>query len=195
LISLCDIAAIVAHYGDRLDWSQVEARAEEWNATFYIRVTLELAARLLAVPIPASRLAALRQDDGDDSILALAKERIMEEQGAVRAAADFRVRCRRRGARGTLAAVREALSARSAAASGTASPGRGGRTPPLSRFRALARDYIPLAWSLVRHPRSVAAVTERESRKSMLDSWCSPERGETEFGYIRSDITLSADEV
>src|SRR5262249_53134843 len=107
LISLCDIAATVAHYGDRIAWSQFQARAAEWNADSDAFVTLALAAELLAVPVPPSTLAAIRRYEEDDSLLELARERILEEKGPVRAAADLRLRCIRRGSRATFEALRK----------------------------------------------------------------------------------------
>src|SRR4030095_1722650 len=31
LIALCDIAAVTAYYGDRIDWPRLEARAAAWG--------------------------------------------------------------------------------------------------------------------------------------------------------------------
>src|SRR5262249_27738495 len=90
----------------------------------------------------------------------------LEEKGAVRAAADFRLRCIRRGSRATVEAFRKRVS-RKEVEKDSAS-----RSPLWSLLSA----HLPLAWSLLRHPRAVAAVMKREARNTPLDLWFSPPR-------------------
>ena len=158
LISLCDIAAIVAFHGERIDWSAVAERAAAWRAGGYVAVVLGLTAELLRCPIPRSLFDALGAAPGDGEMLALARARTLEEKGALGEAAELGVRWKRSGSKARLADAGRRLAA-------VKSP---------SRFaRRAARDAASL-WTWVRHPVTAAAVARREARASALDEWCSP---------------------
>ncbi len=174
VIALCDIAATVSHYDGRLDWAKVEARATESGASEYAFVPLRLAADLMGAGVPPSILASLRGSGGNDRTLALARERILEEKGDVRGAAELRLRWGRRSPAGRVAAVRRALSPETATRHHRATIEPAGRHfPYLARLMDLLRQYGRWLWALARHPRWVSAVVEREERKAQLDSWCS----------------------
>jgi hypothetical protein len=159
LIALCDIAAVTAFHRQRIDWEQLERRATEWRAASHVAVVLGLAADLLEAAIPPSVLASLGGSPGVSDLLALARERTLEHKGTMGEAGEVRLRWRRRVPRENWAMIGRSLS-----------PG----PTPVTLVRRLL-DYVPLAWSLVRHPRAVDAIARRQADKSKLDAWCSPE--------------------
>jgi len=174
VIALCDIAAAISHYDGGVDWSRVQARAAEFGASEYAFVPLHLAADLMGAGVPASALAGLRRSGGDDRTLELARERILEEKGDVRGAAELWLRWRRRGLGRRAAAVQRALLPGTVGKRRRALPTATGPRPLyLAHLADLFRCYGPWLWALARHPRLVSAVVEREERKSQLDSWCS----------------------
>ena len=174
VIALCDIAAAVARYEGPLDWAKVQALAVKCGASEYLFVPLQLAAELMGADVPPSTLAGLRGSDGDDRMLELARERILEEKGDVRAAAELRLRWRRRRVGGRLAAVQRAFLPETATNRHRDRPrGRGSRPRYLAHLAGLFCRYGPWLWALARHPRLVWAVVEREEGKPGLDAWCS----------------------
>jgi hypothetical protein len=167
LIPLCDIAAVTTRYGDRIDWAQLGTRAAEWGAAPYVAVALNLASELVGAAVPASIPAELRGSQGDSDLLDLARERVLEEKGTLRMAAELRLRWRGSGAKERIEALRRIFWPKTVTGNGSAKP-----PSPVSLGTRLGR-YFPLTWALLRHPRAVAAVARREARKSRLDSWCS----------------------
>ncbi len=174
VIALCDIAAVVAHYEGRLDWAKIQALAVKSGASEYLSVPLQLAAELMGAGVPRTALASLRGPGGDEGAVDLARERILEEKGHIRGAAELRLRWRRRRVGGRAAAVRRALLPEAAEKRRRAAAGsKDSRPPYLAHLAGLLRRYGPWLWALARHPRQVSAVVEREEGKSGLDSWCS----------------------
>ncbi|MEZ4726581.1 MAG: nucleotidyltransferase family protein [Caldilineaceae bacterium] len=57
---LCDVDAIVRHYGAVLDWDRLVARAKAWQWHNGVFLGLYLAQQLLATPIPSAALQALQ---------------------------------------------------------------------------------------------------------------------------------------
>jgi len=166
LISLCDIAAVTAFHRPRIDWEQLEQRATEWRAASHVAVVLGLAADLLEAAIPGSVLTCLGGSPGVSDLLALARERTLEQKGTIGEAGEVQLRWRRRVPREKWAVIARTLA-------------------PEATSVSLARrllGYVPLAWSLVRHPRAVNAIARRQADKSKLDAWCVPEgyRGQPE---------------
>jgi hypothetical protein len=170
LLFLVDIAAAITHYGDRIDWARLEARAAEWGAGPHVSVALRLASELLGAGVPARTLEKLRPSSPDDDLIDLARERVLEEKGPLRKAAELRLRWRESGSRERRDALRRVL--RPAAMNGNGSA----KTPlPVPVGERIGR-FLPLTWTLLRHPRAVAAIVRREAKKSRLDSWCSEAR-------------------
>lgn len=60
---LCDVDAIVRHYGATLDWDRLVARAKAWQWHNGVFLGLHLAHQLLATPIPPTTLQALQPAD------------------------------------------------------------------------------------------------------------------------------------
>lgn len=59
LHQLCDIHALITHYGGALDWSKVIAYTREQRVSYQIYYALYFARELLGTPVPAAILAEL----------------------------------------------------------------------------------------------------------------------------------------
>jgi hypothetical protein len=59
LRQLCDIAAVVRHHGDALDWHVVSARAKAWRVERCVWLALATAQRLLDARVPAAAMEDL----------------------------------------------------------------------------------------------------------------------------------------
>ncbi|MCE7982690.1 MAG: hypothetical protein DYG89_16015 [Caldilinea sp. CFX5] len=57
---LCDLDAIVRHFGATLDWQQVCQRAQDWGWARGVYLALHLAQKSLGTPIPATVLQTLQ---------------------------------------------------------------------------------------------------------------------------------------
>jgi hypothetical protein len=175
LIALCDIAAAIAYYGDRIDWAQLEKRAAEWRAGAQAYVSIQLAVELLAARVPSATLSNLAKQGCDNDLLRLARERLLEEKGPIREAADLLLRWRRRGRTGGGEAVRRAFLPDAVTH---------GRTNLDFRYpfhlKSLLARYASAIWVFARHAKAVGALAEREAAKTRLDAWCSPKSNTSE---------------
>ena len=77
---LCDIAEIMRHYRNEIDWDQVVWRAHQWKASRYIFLTLYITGRLLAADVPDNVLDRLRPDDFNPNVLSWAVEQTLAEK-------------------------------------------------------------------------------------------------------------------
>lgn len=59
LVSLCDIAAVIARAGGALDWDRLRETASAWRAGRLAHLPLLLASRLLGAPVPEGVIEAL----------------------------------------------------------------------------------------------------------------------------------------
>jgi hypothetical protein len=75
----CDIATVAAAGATTLDWPAVAARAQLWQADRGTYLALRLARDWLAAPIPPAVLAALQPAEFDESVLAVARTRVLAE--------------------------------------------------------------------------------------------------------------------
>jgi Uncharacterised nucleotidyltransferase len=162
VIALCDIAAFISSYGGRLDWTRFERLAAAGGASRYASIPLHLAAELMGADVPTPVLASLRASEADDGILELARERILEEKGDIRGAAQFLLRWWQRNRQDRAEIFKRAL----ARAGPNSSSG--------ARLPGLLKRYVPWIWALARHPGRVSRVVGREARKAKLDTWCAP---------------------
>jgi hypothetical protein len=64
----CDIAAVIAHDPDSIDWDAVCERSVRWRWSRGVYVALTLAARLVGAEIPAGVLSRLRASDSADAV-------------------------------------------------------------------------------------------------------------------------------
>ncbi len=80
---LCDIDAICSHFGPRLDWELVVARAQQWGWGPGVYLALQLAHDLLAAPAPPAVLTALAPAAAIDQVR-MAKHALGIRQAAAR---------------------------------------------------------------------------------------------------------------
>ena len=74
---LYDIAALTGFYGGRLDWLQLQSRAEQWNFSKGLFLVLHLASALLDAAVPGDFMDQLRPPDFTPQLDALARERVL----------------------------------------------------------------------------------------------------------------------
>jgi hypothetical protein len=170
LLFLVDIAAVIARYESLIDWGRLKTRAAEWNAQPHVSVTLRLAVELLGAAVPASTLESLTRVSPDGELYDLVRERLLEEKGRLRMAAELRLRWRRSGFREKTDVLRRVVWPKATMENGSA------KAPPTIRVAERLGRYVPLTWTLLRHPRAVTAIVRREARKARLDSWCATAR-------------------
>jgi hypothetical protein len=70
----CDIAEAVCHYGPRLDWEQVAARAHRWGWSRGTYLALHLAKEMVGADVPDSALNDLRPADVNGGAVQAARE-------------------------------------------------------------------------------------------------------------------------
>jgi hypothetical protein len=74
LRSCCDIAAIINHYADEVDWHQLQTRALNWGGGKYLYLALHLSKEILRAKIPDEILCALKPDYLPEEIMNEAKK-------------------------------------------------------------------------------------------------------------------------
>ncbi|HRJ42452.1 MAG: nucleotidyltransferase family protein [Caldilineaceae bacterium] len=75
----CDVAAIIRHFGEALDWSLVMARARNWQAQRGVYLALRLAQEMVGAAVPEVVLAGLRPADLDEAIVAAARSQTFSD--------------------------------------------------------------------------------------------------------------------
>jgi hypothetical protein len=161
LLPICDVAAVIESHRESLSGKELAARANESGCAGPAKVMLEIAADLLGAEAPAGGLDALEANGDQELDARQVRERILEERGEPREAAEFQLRWQARGWRQRLLAAMHVLQG---AFHGQASSGR----------RGVAGRYAGWMWSLLRRRGNVEAIAGREAAKSSLDSWCAP---------------------
>jgi hypothetical protein len=74
---LCDIAEVIKHYGEKIDWKKAAARSSEWEMNPCTYVGLRLASNLLDAAIPERRLEDLRPVDLKNEVISWAMESVL----------------------------------------------------------------------------------------------------------------------
>lgn len=65
LRNLCDIAEVLRHYGDEIDWKSLGERARRFGTGKYVYSTLLVTEKLFGAELPREGLAQLDHDDND----------------------------------------------------------------------------------------------------------------------------------
>lgn len=68
LRNLCDIAEVLLHYGDEIDWTYLGERTRRFGVGKYVYSTLLVAEKLFGATLPHGGLARLEHDDNDTEI-------------------------------------------------------------------------------------------------------------------------------
>ena len=170
---LCDIAHVVEHYNNTIDWMEFRARSYQWGVAPYVYLALYLAKELLSAVIPGALLADFEPAGFDRAVTHWAKERILENcessSNVVQLCwKDHRVRDR-------LAALGTALSPAVVAQSyGVAQDSN--RIPLYyypQRIKYLLTQYGPLIWQLITGDQKTRIALEREDNQLRLTKWLS----------------------
>ena len=72
----CDIAETIRHYGNEIDWKQLQLRSERSGAARCVYLTFRLARELLGASVPDDLMKAIKPGDFDERFMLLARERI-----------------------------------------------------------------------------------------------------------------------
>ena len=76
LRNLYDICKTLQHYEGEMDWGLVQLRTRQWGMGKCVYLTLRLAKELLGVILPDGLMEALKPNDFDERLIALAKEQV-----------------------------------------------------------------------------------------------------------------------
>jgi hypothetical protein len=107
ILPICDVAAFLESCRDSLSGEELAARGNESGCAGPTKVMLEIAADLLGSEAPASALAALETKGDRELDASQVRERILEERGELRGAAEFRLRWQARDWRAKIFGRRE----------------------------------------------------------------------------------------
>lgn len=166
LRSLCDIAAIAARHGSRLDWDALCARAREWKAGRFVYLALRLAADLPGARIPDTALALLRPGDFNEAIACEAARRVLGGE-------DRRAAIRRPG----MFAPSRGLGAKTSYVLGRIFPHPGEMARIYSLPASSPRVYL-------RYPRRLASLLSRyPALYARFFLYLLTRRGADPFGY------------
>jgi hypothetical protein len=73
----CDIAAVIARVGDRLDWPGLAERADAWGWRRGVYLSLRLAGELVGAAVPPEALTGLRPGGVDDAVATAARDHLL----------------------------------------------------------------------------------------------------------------------
>ncbi len=69
LLMLLDLVEVARHYGERIDWTLLGARARAWGVSRAVYVMMRLAVDWLGAPVPREALEGLRPEGLDESVV------------------------------------------------------------------------------------------------------------------------------
>lgn len=78
----CDIAHLIQHYGETLDWGTVQQRAEAWGWERGVYLALRVAQELVGADVPGDVLRQLEPFDFDETVVATARNQIFTSMTA-----------------------------------------------------------------------------------------------------------------
>jgi hypothetical protein len=170
--ALCDIAVLVHHDGARLNWQEVQARAELWRIRPYVYVVFSLAAELVGAPIPTWIVEVLRPPSFDDRLLGWVRDEMVTTLDEANMQAQLLRLWNGRGMAAKVAVVRELLTSEERARGDDELPAA--RTQYGSVVRRgveLLRHYGPQVVHLLRED---VALRPLAARKERLAEWLAP---------------------
>jgi hypothetical protein len=174
LRAFCDIAATIRHYGDEMDWEQLQLAAHRWRAKRYVYLTLYLARELLEAPVPEKVLNVLEPDDVVPRLVAWAKEQAFADTGnspPIRNLA--RVWEARRLQDKVSAYIKAVFPSPQAMTLLYSLPPRSNRVYlyyPV-RLKDLLFKYGRIAWRMLRHDKEALTLVTREGKTNALMDW------------------------
>ncbi len=73
---LYDISETIRHFGNEIDWKQVQLRSGQWGEAKCVYLTFRLARELMGASVPDELMIAIKPGDFDERFMVLARERI-----------------------------------------------------------------------------------------------------------------------
>ena len=170
--AFCDIAEVITHSGQNIDWQLVLQRARQWQIDPFVYVPLHLVQRLLGADVPEWVLDALHPEDFDERTLDAAMREVLEDRQSASLFSDFfQIRYGHSLAE-RAAAIRKAFShAAIARRYGLAANSMAIYRHYPQRLRDLARDYGFELWRLMRHGDE---AVEKADGRARLAKWLEP---------------------
>jgi len=80
--SCCDIAAIINHYKQEIDWERLQRLAYEWGAEKYLYLTLRLSQEILGAAVPQDILQNLQPKPFHESLFLESQKRVISAKAA-----------------------------------------------------------------------------------------------------------------
>lgn len=85
LLHFCDIAKVIQHYQDELEWEKLRCRISQWGVAKPVYLTLHLVRELLQAAVSDEFLDKIRPHDFDREMITWAREQIFNYKSAPRA--------------------------------------------------------------------------------------------------------------
>jgi hypothetical protein len=174
---LCDIAHVVKHYNNALDWTEFRNRAFEWRVAPYVYLVLHLAKELLDARIQSSFLNGLEPAGFDRAVILLAKERLLDCESSSISHNLVQLCWSGRRFRDRLAALGNAFASDIVAQSYSL-PQHSTRILYYypERIIYLITRYGPLLWQLVSGDQKTRGALEKGDRQLRLTNWLSSDQ-------------------
>lgn len=172
---LCDIAHVVEHYNNAINWMEFRTRSSQWGISPYVYLALYLAKELLDARIPRSFLDGFELAGFDRDVINLAKERVLDCQYSPISPNVVQLSWKGRRFRDRLAALGNALAPEVVAQSyGLPRDSKriALRYYPL-RIKYLVTRYGPLLYQLVSGDKKTRVALEKEDNQLRLTKWLS----------------------
>jgi Uncharacterised nucleotidyltransferase len=170
---LYDIAALTSYWGERLDWLQLQQRAEVWNFRKGLFLGLHLSSALLNAYVPQNVLDQLYPADFNPQLDLMAQQRVLSLDSSMPEVNPNLTRLRRRRPVSAKAArllsilfpYPEIVAAKLSLPSGT----KVTYFHYLMWLNYLARRYGPEFWRMVRNDDATAELVQSEN--AISDWW------------------------
>lgn len=173
LKAFVDIAEVVLHHGDRLDWHVLAARANHWGVAGGVRMALMLAEEWTGLRVPPDAWARLDSAAPDEETLDWARHKVFEGRPA-ELVGEFAGLETHGGVGGRLSAMRRAaFPPRATMARLYGVPGGSWRVVAYYPFRLwdLWKRYRGGLWKLLKGDSEFVGATRREARLREYLGW------------------------
>ena len=172
---LCDIAHVVEHYNNTIDWMEFRTRSDQWGISPYVYLALYFAKEFLVAHIPSSFLDGFEPAGFNRAVIDWAKERLLDCESSSISHNLVQLSWNGHSFKERLAALANALSP-AAVAQSYGLPQDSNRIPfhyyP-QRIKDLLSRYSPLLWQLVSGDQKTRVALEKEDNQLRLNRWLS----------------------